>query len=284
MLHRGFIIFLLAFIPFICQGQDSGEEGSSKAQRKARPNWLDISYGLGQTTFRDQATSPLFYSGILQSVGLNTIASDQRRYSDFGFRFAFGTAQSVNAASSTTVFSTWYSRLYQIPSWSSDRWNFKVGGMVNITGNNRINRSLGNSGQGIELFGNLFASGKVEWDVSRKEGKSKKFLFIKYYLPKRKRDLAFQLNLGLLNSNYRNGISYQGQSAVLNNPVSFDGYEFNLFSGFRASSSLHYTIYLPNQNGFRVAYLWDAYSTGGDRDRFVMSHHLLQFSFLFNTK
>lgn len=277
------LIFLLAFIPFLGQGQHVGDFVPQK-EKEVRPTWIELSYGMSQTSYRDLATSPLFYSGILQSVGVGNIVSNQRRYSDFGVRFAFGSTSAPFANSSVFAFSTYYSRLYQLPSLSSKRWNFKVGGMLNVTGNTRSNASLGNSGLGVELFGNLFASGQVEWDISRKETKHKKFLFIKFTMPQRQRTLAYRLNLGLVNTNFRNGYSYLGQSSIVNDPVAFDGYEFNFFSGFRASSSLSYTAYLRNRNGFRIGYLWDAYSTGGDRDRFVMAHHLIQFSFLFNTK
>lgn len=284
MLYRGLLIFLLTCLPFIGQGQDSREDIVPLPSRKIRPAWIGISYGLDRTSFRDQATSPLFYSGTLQSVALFGTKSDFRRHTSLGVRYSFGTSLAINAGSRINNIYAWYSRLYQIPSRSMERWNFKVGGMLSFAGINRINSSLRNSGLGNELFANLMASGKVEWDISRREAKRKKFLFLKFNLPQRRRNLAFQLNLGLLNTNYRNGFSYLGQSSVANDPVPFDGYELNVFSGFRASSSLDYTIYLRNNNGLRLSYLWDAFSTGGDRDRFVLAHHALQFSFLFNTK
>ena len=120
-------------------------------------------------------------------------------------------------------------------------------------------------------------------DVSRKEAKDKKLLFIKYHLKQRTRNLSFRLNVGLINSSFRNGFVYAGQSFILNEEKPFDDYQYKVFLGFRASSSLDYTIFLKNKNKIQLSYLWDAYKTGGDLDKFEMAHHTFKLTLLFNT-
>jgi hypothetical protein len=292
---KKYALLFLAFLPLLAGAQGpptvtppgqiaNAPAPDNKAQRKARPAWIGISYGLDFDNYRDLATSPLFYSGVLQAASLDFIRSDARRFSDFGATVATGANTSFAGRSKvTSVFLHW-ARLYQIPAPRFDRWNFKVGGLLSVTGNERINRSLGNSTQGIEGFANLMASGRVEWDISRREEKRKKLLFVRFYLPPRRKNLAFQLNLGVVNSSFRNGYAYLRQSGLLNEPGYFDRYQFRVFSGFRMGSALDYTVFLKNNNGLRLSYIWDAYTTGGDADRYVMAHHLLRFSFLFNTK
>ncbi len=86
-----------------------------------------------------------------------------------------------------------------------------------------------------------------------------------------------------MNSSFRNGFIYSGQSQVLNDAKNFDGYVYKVFSGFRMGSQLDYTRYLKNKNAFQISYLWDAYRTGGQLDKFEMAHHTLRFSLQFNT-
>ncbi|WP_273567591.1 hypothetical protein [Maribacter halichondriae] len=181
--------------------------------------------------------------------------------------------------------SLYYSELYKLKKISSEKFNIKAGGMINLTANVRINPDLNNNAVGYELIPTLFGSAKGTLDVSRKVDKDKKFLFFRYRALKRTKKLALRLNVGLINSSYRNGYVYSGQSFLLNDSRLFDGYEFKVFSGFRMSSSLDYTLHSrKNKNAVQISYVWDAYKTGGNLDKFEMAQHALRFTLLFNTK
>jgi hypothetical protein len=243
--------------------------------------------GLNSSNFRDFATSPLIYKGIQQYLAISRIKYNQIRESEIGLSYSFGhyknTFNKHLTRSKVNVLSIYYSQLYQLHKLTPLKWNVKIGGLLNTTGNLRINEYLSNNAFGCELFPTFFGSIKIEKKMIRKEAKEKKLLFIKYHLKQRTRNLSFRLNIGLINSSFRNGFAYAGQSDWTEDFKLFADYQFKVFSGFRASSSLDYTIFLKNKNKIQLSYLWDAYKTGGDLDKFEMAHHTFKLTFLFNT-
>lgn len=260
---------------------------SKKEQRESRPKYLGVHVGVNNLIFRDFATSPLFYKGLTTHVGLSGLAANQRRESELALNYSLGkpkTDFNENVTNSKFQrFEIYYSQLYRFGSWNTENFNTKLGWVLNTTANLRSNVALQNNATGLEIFPTLFASFKLTKDLSRKEEKNKQFLFFKYKLKEKQRNVSFRLNLGVVNSSYRNGYVYAGQSAVLNEPNIFDGYQFKVFSGFRTSTGLVYTRYLENKNAIQVSYIWDANTTGGDLDKFEMANHILKFTLLFNT-
>ncbi len=281
------IIWTLFAVPLVGFSQNEGATLSKKEQRKNRPAYTGITMGVSYSNFRDLATSPLIYSGGQIHFGLSTLKLDRQREAENGFSYTFGNYASTfndhSAISTVKTFSFYYSQLYEFKKLSSEKLNVKIGGLFNATGNIRINESLENNGFGFEMFPTLFGSIKVTKGISRTVDKQKKFLFIKYTLKQKTRDLAFRLNVGLVNSTYRNGFVYSGQSDILNEATVLDHYQFKVFSGFRMGTVLDYTVSLKNKNKMQFSYIWDAYRTGGDLDRFEMAHHILKLTFLFNT-
>ena len=265
----------------------SAHSQSKNELRKNRPTYLGITLGTSFSSLRDFSTSPLVYHGVSGLLSVSKIRIDKKRESAIGFNYAFGSYgvdfNDHTSSSSVKTISLYYSQLYRLNKLSSDKLNIKVGGLFNATSNLRINEYLLNNALGVEIFPTLFGSVKIEKDVSRKETKNKRFLFIKYKLKQRARNLAFRLNVGLLNSNYRNGYSYLSQSEIINEPNLFEDYQYNMFSGFRMSSAFDYTISLNNKNAIQLSYLWDAYKSGEQFDKFEMAHHTLKITLLFNT-
>ena len=284
-----FTIIALLFIPLSGFAQDE-EPLTKKEKRQNRTTYRGITYaGLGIGSFRDFATSPLTYTGVSIAFGGFKINVDERRETRWGTPFLvgfFGSSFNDHSSSSTVIsFSPYYSELYELKSLSSDKLNVKVGGMLQATMNIRTNPDLQNNDLGLEVIPTLFGSIKGTLDVSRNVDKDKKFLFFRYKLQKRKKSLAFRLNTGLVNASYRNGYSYLGQSLLLDDPQIFDDYQLKVFSGFRMSSSLDYTLYSrKTTNAVQISYVWDALKTGGDLDKFEMAQHGLRLTLLFNTK
>lgn len=259
-----------------------------KEANKLRPSYLELGLGNDRSTLRDFGTSPLVYEATARDMSIFYHRFDEEKETRFGLNFISGMYESkVGDQEALGQVQTWmftYSKLFQLKGLSSEKWNYKVGGTARLTGNIRINTALQNAALGLEIFNNIMASGKVTRDISRTEAKSGKFLFFNYDWKPRVRNLAFQLDVGLLNSNYRNGYTYVNQSGVLNDGKIFEGYEMNTFSGFRMSSAFDYTVWLMNGNAYRISYLWDAYTSGGDVDQFEASHHTLKFALLFSFK
>ena len=281
------IKYILIYFFLLVQGLVHAQIEPTVTESKTRPGYLFLSTGINLSNFRDFATSPLFYSGASIYGEIGFLKKDAKREVDMGASYSYGKNTSLvgsnYAVSQVQSFAGYYSRLYQIPKWSDSTWNIKAGGMINLTGNYRYNSRLQNNGEGYEGVGNILASIKVERDLTRTQPKDKKFLFIKYHQNPRKMNLGFRLNVGVINSSFRNGYAYSDQSSVLNDPKIFGDYAFKMFSGFRMSSAIDYTIYLKNENAVRFSYVWDAYKTGGDFDPFEMASHVFKFTLLFKT-
>ncbi len=279
--------YILICFFFLMQAFGHAQNKAVTKESKIRPGYVLLSAGVNLSKFRDFATSPLFYSGSSIYGEVGYLKKDLKREVDFGASYSYGRNFSLvdnnYALSQIQTFYGYYSRLYVIPNWSDSSWNMKAGGMINLAGNYRYNPRLQNNGVGYEGVGNILASMKVERDLSRTKPKDKKLLFIKYHLNPRKMNLGIRLNVGVVNSSYRNGYVYADQSSVINDPKMFSGYQFHMFSGFRMSSAIDYTISLNNQNAVRFSYVWDAYKTGGELDQFEMASHVFKFTLLFKT-
>ncbi len=262
------IVILMFIVSF-------GAISQKKELRKKRPTYIDITVGKGYYRFVDFATSPLTYSGAQNYISLSYNKFDTKKEKEYGFSYSFGEYkndfnehESISTAKTLSLF---YSQLYQLNRFSTEKLNIKIGGLLDVTGDFRINESLGNNGVGLEVIPTLFGSIKIsKYFISRK-GKDK--------------ELSFRLNIGLINSSYRNGYVYSGESFILNKPILqsvFDDYQFKVFSGFRMNTALSYTLPLKNKNKIQFSYLWGAYKIGGNFDKFQTASHTIKFTLLFN--
>lgn len=284
-MYSKFLGFLL--LPFIFLNNGFAQEVNSIII----PNrvFFEVGTGISSSTYRDFATSPLFYNGIPITLHLYRTQISQQKESRIGGIFTGGFHYgSVDGFRQTSSFASSLfidiHQLYRIKRLSNSKWNTKIGGSFNTAINFRNNPSLQNNSFGFETISTLFGSFKISRDLSRRERKQGKISFIHYSLPPRPRKISYQLNLGLINSTFRNGYIYTNQSGVVNDFDPFYQYEFKLFSGYRLGSTLNYTQSLKNKNAIKFSYTWDALRTGGDLDKFEMSNHFLTFSILFSTK
>lgn len=281
------ISFLLLFASLNVGLAQNEQENEQKTNVKP-PAYVKVGAGLGFSNFRDFRTSPLIYSGTTPYINLSFLKTDQRRESELGMSYSKGEySNDFNdqvQISEVNTLSLYYSLMYQLPKLTNDKWNTKVGGQLNITGNYRDNEGLLNYSLGLEIIPTVFASAKIERDVSRTKAKYRKFLFNKKQLMPKTRKLSYQLNVGLVNSQSRLVLPELFDSYLANEDLDITGsLEFQAFSGFRMSSSLNYMIYLKNKNAIQFSYLWDAYRTGNDKQQFEMGSHTLKFSILFKT-
>lgn len=282
------ILLLLILNGSIGAFSQSANLDSLEEQTARRPAYLNIAFGLNISNFRDFATSPLIYTGRPLYTSLSHIDMDEKRASHFMLSYSFGEYKTDfnehSSQSQVNTVSLNYLELFELKKLSSSKANIKIGGQVNSTVNFRENSELFNNSEGVDIISTVFGSAQVTFDLSRKAEKQGRFLFIEYKANKRIRSLSYTLNVGLINSSYRNGFAYTSPSAPLNEDDFFAGYEFLIFSGFRMSSSLDYTIYLHNKNAIQFSYIWDAYRTSGHHDNFEMAAHILKFSLLFGLK
>jgi len=265
-------------------GYSQGKEARKEAN-KARPKYIELGGGVSISSYRDFATSPIFYTGAVGSFSAHYHRFDTTKETRYGFRFMGGNYGFAvgNETASSSVSSLYldFGKLYQLPQLSNDKYSIKVGGLFMLNGNLRSDPALQNTSFGYEIIYNLMASAKVSRDVSRKETKSGKVLFVKYNWKPRRRLLSYRLNVGVMNANYRNGYSYISQNSVINEQPLFADYENSLFQGFRMSSALRYTIFLDSGHALRFGYIWDAYTTGEEEAKLEMANHLFNVAVLF---
>jgi len=280
-------LFIFWFSFCLFSGLSAQEESSKKALNKARPKYFEIGLQNGYSYHRDLATSPNFYRGYTSGINLHYHRFDALRERRFGFTYYSGNYRfSVLNESARSRFSTFqldFEELYQIKRFAKRKYQLKAGGKLIGNFNLRVNPALQNASVGYEIVYNLMGSVQLSRDVSRTEAKSAKFLWlIPYNWKPRKRLISYQLNLGLINANVRNGYAYVNQRGVTNEFPLFADYRHNFFSGFRMNAVLRYTVYLKNENALRFSYLWDAYTTGGKVDQFEMANHLIGAALLFD--
>lgn len=263
------------------------QELTKKQIRQNRPSYVLIGTGLDVGSFLDLATSPLTYRGVNLNLHLGRLKQDTAREGQFGFSYfggvyVGGIGNNYSSSIANSIYLS-YKRLYQLPLNISKYTNVKVGGEINTLSNFRYNASLQNNGFGMEYFGNLMAVAKVTQDISRDEARTIQIWILKLRLKPKLRNLAFQGSLGLANFNLRNGYAYTGQSQVVNDFHAFEGYNFNKFSGIRVAGQAIYTRYLPNGNGIRWSYTFDALTSGEAVNKFALSRNTLSFTLLFKT-
>lgn len=250
--------------------------------------YIGVAGGVSTATFRDFATSPLFYSGVSPVLSMSLLKNRVSRDTETEIVLSKGNFTNIYngsiADSNVKRMDISYSELFRIIPLSTEGLNTQVGFLAHVTGNLRINESLLNNASGIEIVPTLYGAIKVSKDISRKKEKRGKLLFLRYRLSEKKQTLAFRANIGLINSCYRNGFAYINQTSVTNDPHFFEGYRFSLFSGFRMNTALDYTRYLKNRNAVRLSYVWDAYRTGGKYEKFEMASHNIKICLLFNTR
>lgn len=277
------LLFLLCFKTY-------SQESTKKEQRKSRPVFLTIALGSGKTTFRDFATSPLIYRSFPANVIVNKTKVDSARSSLIEIRYTGGIYSSRldklklgSAQAHLTQIN--YQQLYQIPKWCNQKWNIKTGGAFNYLQTFRINAALQNNSVGAEAFLNLFGVIQANKDISRTKTINKKVLgFIKYNREPRKRELSYQLDVGIINSSIRNGYAYIGQASVINKSPFLDNYQFHFFSGLRFRTKIDYKVFLENGNAITLGYHWDAMRTGGKLERFELAMHTVSVGLMFRTK
>jgi hypothetical protein len=274
-------------MPGILWSQTDVKPLSSKELRKQRPLYINMTTGIGISYYNDFATSALTYMGFPVYLSGSFLRSDNLKESELGFSLTEGSncialaGENVYNSSFENI-ELFYNQLYKINLLSSEIFNFKLGWKLHNALILRSNSSLMNNSFGAEVFPSLMGSFKVTADLSRKQIVEKKFLFIRYKLNPVKRNISFGMNIGILNGVYRNKFAYLGQSDLLNDFQIFDNYQFSLFSGFRASTSLDYTVFLNNKNALRCSYVWDVYKSGKQIETFQLANHSLRVSLLFN--
>jgi|SRR5690554_257268 len=259
--------------------------------------YTQLSLGLMSPIYRDFATSPLYYRGFGLYGSSAWLKHSELKERVFKMDVGFSTTSAVfpesdfinlNGSATWVNLNLSYQRLWKLKSISNIKNNVKVGGVVVISQNVRLNNSLYNNALGLENVSNAMASAQLMRDISRTETKQLNLLIFKPILKPVKRDVRFQINVGILNFNYRPGYAYSYDSELVGtetNPFSWalSNYKWSM-NGWRLNTQIEYFTYLPNGNARSLAYVWDAAHAPGKFEAFQMASHRIQYTLYFNRK
>ncbi|MEX1188428.1 MAG: hypothetical protein WED33_04165 [Bacteroidia bacterium] len=248
-------------------------------------------FGYSNITFRDYATSPLFYDAraIAMQIGWPVVREKVRM--EFGMDALAGVGSARVPQKSeftvTNVASIFSGNLHFDYLRRMDFSNFKgkvwLGASIQSRLNFRQNRTLGNNGTGLDGLFNLMASGRLEKDFSRNAGEGKAWLFFKRK-SKVSRVLSFQLNIGLLNLNYRPGYAYGGFSEFDGSNTSSLQFLLNdhtwSLNGLRIQSQIEWIINKKKKYSDRWVYSWELLTAPGKYEKFQMVVHNFTYSML----
>lgn len=270
----------------------------SQTQNQVHPlnqKYLLLSVGWANTTFRDFATSPLFYRGEGFSLSYEKQTIKQKSEINWGFSSLISSTQ-ASIAKSNYIQSNTYSAFISIdgffkyyrniPAISTEKIDIKAGGTVLATQNLRINQSLLNSALGVETFLNGMLSVKADIDISQKEEKTTQLWFLKIKQKPSKQKLSFQTDIGLLNFNHRPSYNYLYFDKIedfdSNNIFSLlKTYTWSL-NGYRIGTKIEFSKFASTGNGYKIAYIWDIANAPGKHQSFQMAAHRIQYTLIIN--
>lgn len=238
-----------------------------------------------RSTYRDLATSPLYYTGYGLSLGLGWDWKKKQSESSVFFDLSGSILRSVSPESNlipsitrsymaSANFFTEYLR--RIPL-QNNRWRLFLGGSSNLSLPFRYNPSLGNSALGADPLLNLMGAGRVRFDVSRKEERTFSFWFISRQLVPVRRYFQLDLHAGLFNFNYRPGYAYTYDASIQGNDTRllnyyFDNYKWSL-NGWRIQTRLSFFRESQTGNGFQLFYAWEATVAKGRFEPLALAIH-----------
>lgn len=256
---------------------------------------LHLTAGFTSYLYRDFATSPLFYNGIgmRTAIGYELKSDKNEHFLDVDFIIGAAFAQNplpLSPGNSTMAFlnssNVYYHYLHELYSPSESKYKAFFGGGFASTFNVRVNSALNNNSVGIENISNFMIALKLNKDISRhKIVIEDLFLFKRKLLPA-KRNLSFQLNIGVLNFNYRPGYAYNYLGEMDGSSTNVLKYALEnhqwAMNGIRLQTRFEYAYFKPYKNGSKWAYVWDFANVPGNFEKYQSAFHRLEYVLIIN--
>lgn len=267
---------MLAMMALVTKGNAqtpiiAGEFQSQKPQlynpgQNKVPIWLDFSVGANFAQCSDKGTTPFHYKGIgANAQGGVTIEWQRYRMNIEGqgyytsFTSFSGTSYDINLSAEFLYHCT-----------NVKRWSFWAGGTLEGFVDIKEIPILMNATSSLSLFGNLCATGMVEYLFAMNKDNTH------YWLT------AYgKLNLPLVGAVNRPGYAYIGNPTINEDAWLSDNETFaKFFPG--ASTELGLFLNLRNDNRIGLSYRWDYLTTGKKGTyRFDNALHAINLSFMF---
>ena len=283
MLIRKWAVLTL-FLPLFQMGYSQNKDNEPKTKR----NWntyVDLGVGITKHKIRDEATSPLRYSGnLLSSYGAFLKEHKDRIWRVYG---GFNYGQIKKAVNGSTYIGTAYngyagmSVLFGLKRWSTDKLFIYVGGDALWTGDFRLNFNFQNAAYNYNLTTSIGPSAAVHYKFGWK-AKSFKMAGLKFNRKDRNLKISYQLNTPLVFNYIRPDYSVindftngESSSSFDNNHTTFLGDAFRL----NMRSELYY--YFHNENAVKFNYMWEFTKVKDENFIVDSSNHYFLISLLF---
>lgn len=288
----------IILIALCCLGtwlEVSAQPAESYDPQKASARYRSFTQDFEIYTFRDFATSPLFYAGFKAGfIHYSRIIETPVNAHEWHVQLKAGTAASLGMSSENTASSIGghlsfsYRYLHKLQALDDRVAHVQLGATLISTQNLRVNSSLQNNNPGVENISNLMFSGKLIRDLSRESPRTVHFyLFKKTFQPVR-RELHLAADVGLLNFNYRPGYAYIYEDEINGTETDMFAYLFSdhrwSLNGWRLRTETGWTRYLKNGNAIRYAYQWDALHAPGRFEAYQQASHTFGLTYLFRTR
>lgn len=235
------------------------------------PIWIDLSAGLNAVDCYDVSTVPFKYMGIGTNLGMGVTIEWGRCHIRPGFQYFSNILKDPAGTAIGLDFSTEF--LYRFHDGAQNRFHLWAGGTLQGFMDVKSIPSLQNASTCLSLFGNVGATGMLQYDFAFNPDKNHNWL-----------TTYFKLNVPLYGSVNRPSYAYVGNPTINQNVFETLFGKTETFGKFFPGLNTDLGLYLNLLNGNRIgfSYRWDYLSTGKKGTyRFDNALHSVNLSFMF---
>lgn len=234
--------------------------------------FIELGITPGISTFRDKATSPLFYTGevLTLSGSFHNLSNKKELIATANYTNGKHINQYNNTSNTSDYHSIEASLSLLYPVWQSigKKLMLHAGGTLINTFNIRDNKALMNNSFGAENITNILLSGKISKSFLSSKGK--------------RGGLFLKTDLGIINVNFRPGYAYNYMPEIDRPAINtLSDYSLSI-NGMRLVATTGFMGHLTNGNIISVSYIFDAYTAPGKYEPFHYARHSVKLALLFN--
>lgn len=261
----------MAQVPVVAEELQSLKPQLNNPRQSKVPVWLNFSMGANFSECFDKGTVPFRYNGFGANANAGVTVEWGRNHIEGGLRGFYTSLSKLGGTAMDVKGSVEY--LYRCCDYADDRLHLWAGGALQGFVDFKNIPALMNASSCVSLFGNLCATGMVQYDFA--------FLHDGSYNLHNLLTAYGKLSLPLVGAVNRPGYAYIGNPTI-NDDVWLGGNE--TFAKFLPGASTELGLYLNLRNGNRLglSYSWDYLTTGmKDTHRYDHALHALNVSFMF---
>ena len=294
---RHISLFLLLCSLFLFQNGFSQETKAErkvkrKTVRKARDKYLGAGVGIFKMSAKDQATSPLLYSGTGAIGNLQYLVHSEELIETFDLSFGGGNMRTnkndhsglARGSEYGIYFDFRFQYLMKVLKFAHNKVIWYLGPGFDFTNYSRINSKYGNSLYNYEYMTGVGLSSGIEFPFGYKS-KDCKFLGMNFHRRDRDLRLSWQLFIPVIGAIYRPGYVTITNFSNPDEPVfNSENLHTGIFKYLQISSKVELFYILHNRNMLKLSYGWEyhQYNPGYNKVQGAINGIYFSFVFKFN--